>query len=172
MNWKNGENSLTRQLGTTKFLTAEPDQMKDAVSIKGPLWAYLISQCHCSICVCSVGTDQSFCSTRAIWTQSSPFDSSLRLSPSMYSTLQQYYTKRIHLLIQFAFNLLHSSSVGSILFHHQTSFFSPNPVWSGLVHYNSVCIQKGADCSFCVKQHLAVTPEKKMRAGTSVYGLH
>lgn len=51
------------------------------------------------------------------------FNSSLRLSLSMYSTLQQYYTGRIHLRGQFAFNLLHSSSVGSILFHHQTYFF-------------------------------------------------
>lgn len=170
-NWENQSNSLTRPLGTGKCLIAEPDRTKDTARtqiMKSKLAdVYLISQ-WC-VCVCSAGTDQSLRSLEEL------FEHSLvHLTHCLCLCIVHYNNTvpQIHLLGQFAFNLLHSSSVRSILVHHPELLFSVliqcDLVLSSLI----ACIQKGPDCSICATQHLALNPREKMTEGTSVYGLH
>lgn len=135
-NWENQSNSLTRPLGTGKCLIAEPDRTKDTARtqiMKSKLAdVYLISQ-WC-VCVCSAGTDQSLRSLEEL------FEHSLvHLTHYLCLCIVHYNNTvpQIHLLGQFAFNLLqfcqvHSSSSS------RTLVFSPNPVWSSLVQSDSL----------------------------------
>ncbi len=114
--------------------------MKDAVRIQimrtrlGDI--YLISQC----CVCV---------------------SYFYVSMSMYSTLQQYCTTRIHLLGQFVFNVLHSSSVGPTVLHHP-DFFSVliqyDLVWYSMTVF---VFTRGQIVPFVLNNIWFSTPERK-----------
>lgn len=77
---KSEKNAVTT--GKCKVSDCDPDQMKAAVSvhiIKTELRDVYLIWLRAQA-VCSAGTDQSLCSTRAIWEQSGPARSGLRLS--------------------------------------------------------------------------------------------